>query len=121
MKGFKKSHHKDENGRSEQFFDEENDEGENFNVNGESGNFGENQGLAFKGAQESSELRGNHGGQRQRYENQQSFDKNQRDSDQYNTRKFGADRSNFGSKNGGEQEFIKGRRANSGSRSQKRY
>lgn len=121
MKGFKKSHHKDENGRSEQYFDEANDEGENFNVNGESGGFGENQSSAFKGAQENSELRANHGGQRQRYENQQSLDKNHRNSDQYGARKFGAENSNFESKNGGGQEFIKGHRSTSGNKFQKRH
>lgn len=108
MKGFKKSHHLDENGKEEQYFDEEKDEGENFNVNGESGSFGEQQSSAFKGAQENSQLRGNQGGQKQHFENQESHDKNHGSGDQYGSRKFGTDNSNFNANNGGGQESIQG-------------
>lgn len=113
MKGFKNSHHKDENGRSEQYFDEEKDEGENFNLKGESGSFGEKQASAFKGAQENTEKRENEGAQKQQYENQQLKDNSHRAGDQYDSRKFGGDNSNFESKNGGEHESAEGHNSES--------
>lgn len=68
---------------------------------------------SFKGAAANSAFRGNRGGQRQRYENEQSLDRNEGNNDQYAARKFGANNSNFGASNNGEQESFQGRSSGS--------
>lgn len=49
VKSFKTSHHKDESGKSEEYYDEEHDEGGNLAFNGQAGSFGENGASSFKG------------------------------------------------------------------------
>lgn len=49
VKGFKNSHQKQESGNTEEFYDEEHDEGGNFMYKGQAGNFGQNNGAAYNG------------------------------------------------------------------------
>ncbi|RZB66657.1 hypothetical protein BDFB_013764, partial [Asbolus verrucosus] len=56
IKGFKNSHHKDETAKTEEFYDEANDEGGKLNFNGQSGSFGEKGASSFKGGLENGEF-----------------------------------------------------------------
>lgn len=52
MKGFKNSHQKQESGKTEEFYDEDHDEGGNFMFNNQAGTFGENAASSYKGGKE---------------------------------------------------------------------
>lgn len=64
VREFKNYHKKDESGNTEEYFDEEHDEGGNFNVQGKSGVYGQNAGSAFKGGHQDGHYNnGQHGNQ----------------------------------------------------------
>lgn len=48
IKGFKSSHHKDESGKTEEYYDEENDEGDNYAFNGQNGAYGQKGESSYK-------------------------------------------------------------------------
>ena len=52
IKGFKKSHHKDESGNTEEYYDEAHDSADDFNRNGKSGNFAEDAASSYKGVKD---------------------------------------------------------------------
>lgn len=52
IKGFKTSHHLDEHGGTEEYYDEAHDEGGNYAFKGESAGFGESGASSFKGGHE---------------------------------------------------------------------
>ncbi|XP_017782200.1 PREDICTED: uncharacterized protein LOC108566698 [Nicrophorus vespilloides] len=54
IKGFKTSHHKDESGKTEEFYDEEHDEGDDVRFKGEAGSFGEKAKSTFEGGHDDS-------------------------------------------------------------------
>lgn len=49
VKGFKNSHQKMETGKTEEYYDEANDEGSNYLYNGQAGSFGQKAGSAYNG------------------------------------------------------------------------
>lgn len=113
VKGYHSSHRKDEDGKTEEFYDEENDEGENFNANGQSGSFGEKEQSSFKGAHEDAQLKANEGKQQKKYENEHIIDSNNGGGGQFGSKKFGGGGSSFGYNNGGGEESIQGHNENS--------
>lgn len=48
IKGFKTSHQKDESGKTEEYYDEEHDEGANVAFNGQNGQFGQKGASSYK-------------------------------------------------------------------------
>lgn len=59
VRSFKNSHHKEETGNNEEYYDEEHDVGDSFKFDASAGHFGENKAEAFKGDHEQKEYLAN--------------------------------------------------------------
>lgn len=112
VKGFKKSHHKDESGRTEEFYDEEHDEGEQGAFNGQSGTFGENESSSFKGAHEDGEFKAKQGKKEGHYDTEHIVDHNNGDGGQYSAKKYGGSGSVYGVNNGVDEQSLLGHQEN---------
>lgn len=108
MRGFKKSHHSDETGRDEQFYDENHDEGGNVEFSGERGGFGENEGSSYRGGQENGQFRGNQARQQGYFDTEQLLDNNQGGDQHFDNKRFGSSGSSFGSSSGSDEQSLLG-------------
>lgn len=108
VKGFRNTLRKDEDGRSEEYFDEQHDEGVNFNENGQAGNFGVRQEAVANGQQQNGEFNTNQGNQRQVFDNQQFQNNNNNNGDQFGATSFGASNANSASNSGEGQQSAAG-------------
>lgn len=106
VKGFKKSHHSDESGRTEEFYDEAHDEGGNTEFSGQRGGFGQNEGSSFKGAKEDEQFKSNQAKQQGHFSNEQLNDNSHGGGEQFNAKKFGGSGSNYGSNNGFDEQSL---------------
>lgn len=106
VKGFKKSHHLDENGRTEEFYDEAHDEGGNTEFSGQRGGFGQNEGSSFKGVNQDGQFKSNQAKQQGHYNKERFLDNSQGDDEQYNSKKYGSNGSNYGAKNGFDEQSL---------------
>lgn len=113
IKGFKTSHHKDESGKTEEFYDEANDEGDNFNYNGQSGSFGETGASQFKGGHEDGKFNSGEYKKQGHYDNQHLVDKANADSGKYGENKYAGSGSVYGVNNGIDQQSLLGHQENS--------
>ncbi|CAH0553334.1 unnamed protein product [Brassicogethes aeneus] len=108
VKGFKHSHHKDETGKTEEYFDEANDEGDNLNFNGQSGIFKENQGSSFKGEHEDGLNNEKVHKTAGYYDNNHFVDKVNTDHGKFGENRFSNNGRVYGRHNGVDQESLLG-------------
>lgn len=113
IKGYKNSHHKDENARTEEYYDEESDEGANFNFNGHAGAFGENAQSAYKGAKEDGEFKADKAKKEGHYDSAHIVDNANAGHGQYGTKKFGESGAIYGINNGIDSQSLLGHQENS--------
>lgn len=100
VKGFKNSHQKQESGKTEEFYDEENDEGGNFMVRGQAGSFGENAGSAYGGKQQDGNFNAVQQGNEGRFGNEFLADKANSNQGRYGEAQYGKSGSLYGLNNG---------------------
>lgn len=100
IKGFKNSHQKAESGNTEEFYDEEHDEGGNFMVKGQSGSFGENAGSAFKGGQQDAKYNAVQAKKEGHFNNEYFADKANKNQGRYGEAKYGKSGQIYGINNG---------------------
>lgn len=106
MKGFNKSHSSNESGRTEEFYDEEHDEGGNVAFSGQQGGFGESEGSSFKGAHQDGAFKANQGKQQGHYGSEYLNDNNHGGGEQYGSKKYGGSGSTFGANNGVDEQSL---------------
>lgn len=108
VQGFTSSHHKDENGRSEAYFDESNDQGENFDVSGHGGTYGERDQASYNGARQDGQIQANGGRQQNQFQNEQSVDNANSAGGKFDASRFASGGAVASSDNGGGQESQQG-------------
>ncbi|EEZ98972.1 keratin, type I cytoskeletal 9 [Tribolium castaneum] len=113
IKGFKSSHHKDETGKTEEFYDEENDEGAKLNFNGEAGSFGEKGASQFKGGHEAGEFAEGAAKKAGHFDNEHFVDNSNAGHGNYGEKKYGGSGSVYGVNNGIDQHSLLGHQENS--------
>lgn len=113
IKGYKNSHHKDETGKTEEYYDEESDEGANYLLNGQRGAFGENAQSAYKGAKEDAEFKADKGKKEGHHGSEYISDDSKADHGQYGKKKFGESGAIYGIDNGFDQHSLLGHQENS--------
>lgn len=113
IKGYKSSHHKDETGKTEEFYDEENDQGGKLNFAGQSGSFGEKGASAFKGGLENGEFaRGEHKKQ-SHFDNEHLLDNSNAGQGKYGEKKYGGSGSVYGANKGIDEQSLLGHQESS--------
>lgn len=106
IKSFKTTHHKDESGKTEEYYDEAHDEGGNTAFKGASENSGENGGSSFKGIKEEGKFKEGEAKEEGQYKSEQSADKADSQQGKFGENKYsGADRI-FGNKNGADEQSL---------------
>ncbi|XP_072384895.1 uncharacterized protein [Diabrotica undecimpunctata] len=113
IKSFKNSHHKDESGKSEEYYDEAHDEGGNYAFNGQSGSFGEKGASEFKGGNQDSKYNSAEAKKEGHFENKHSIDKVEGDQGKYGQNKFAGNEAIFGYKNGADEQSLLGHQESS--------
>nr|XP_022919630.1 uncharacterized protein LOC111428370 [Onthophagus taurus] len=106
IKHFKNSHHKDETGRDEQYYDEEHDEGGSFKYDSSKGKFGENESSQHKELQENKELASSEKEQKAGHENSEFSGRNSGHSEQFKEEKKLSDAAEHGNGNLHNEESI---------------
>lgn len=106
MKGFKKSHHLEETGRNEEFYDQAHDEGDNSEYSGQHGGFGQNEGSSYKGLNQDEQFKANQAKQQGHFSNEQLNDNSHGSGEHYGARKYGSNGSNYGSKNAADEQSL---------------
>ncbi|XP_018334165.1 glycine-rich cell wall structural protein 1.8-like isoform X2 [Agrilus planipennis] len=96
IKGFKTTHHKDESGKTEEFYDEEHDEGSDYFHKNEKGAFGENAGAAFKGGHDNGVFNSGEKGHQANYKKEELLNKDKAEQGQFGSSKFGGDQKAYG-------------------------
>lgn len=113
IKGFKSSHHKDESKKTEEFYDEENDEAGKFNFKGESGSFGEKGESNVKGGHENGVAASGEQKKEGHYEKAEIVDNSNADKGQYGEKKYAGSGSIYGVNNGVDQQSLLGHQESS--------
>lgn len=108
IKGFKSSHHKDETGKTEEFYDEAHDAGNNFNFQGQAGRFGEGSQSAFKGGHDDAFFNADERRKQGHYDAGQYLNKNNADQGQYGQNKYLGNGQVYGANNGIDQQSLLG-------------
>lgn len=108
MKGFKTSHHKDETGKTEEYYDEANDEGNHFQFKGQSGGFGENAQSAYKGGHENKQLNAEERKKQGHYDTHQLIDNSKGDQGRYGEKKYAQLGRIYGQNNGIDEQSLLG-------------
>ncbi|XP_056640795.1 uncharacterized protein LOC130447796 [Diorhabda sublineata] len=108
VKSFKNSHHKDETGKSEEYYDESHDEGGNYVFNGQSGSFGEQGASGFKGGHHDSKYNQAEAKKEGQFENKHSVEKVEGDQGKYGENKFAGNQALFGYKTGADEQSLLG-------------
>ncbi|CAG9860913.1 unnamed protein product [Phyllotreta striolata] len=113
IKSFKTSHHKDESGKSEEYYDEEHDEGGNTAFNGQTGSFGENAASSFKGGKEDSKFNSAEAKKEGHFKKEHSIGKAEGDEGKYAEKKFAGNEATFARKNGADEQSLLGHQESS--------
>ncbi|CAG9772954.1 unnamed protein product [Ceutorhynchus assimilis] len=113
IKGFKSSHHKDETGKTEEYYDEEHDEGDNVAFNGQSGAFGQKGQSSYKGGHEDGKFNEQEHKKSGHVSNQYAVSKETGDKGNYGENKYAGGGSVFGVNNGIDQQSLLGHQENS--------
>lgn len=113
IKGFKTSHHKDESGKTEEFYDEAHDEGGNYAFKGEAGNFGENAASAFKGGAQEGKYKSGEAKKEGFYENKYLNDNAKSNEGKYGENKFGENAQIYAYKKGADEQSLLGHQESS--------
>lgn len=100
VKGFKNSHQKSETGKTEEFYDEEHDEGGNFMVKGQMGSFGQNEGAAYKGGKQDGAFKAVQGKQQGHFDKEFLANNKKANEGRYGEAKYGKGGSIYGINNG---------------------
>ncbi|XP_076260800.1 uncharacterized protein LOC143196725 [Rhynchophorus ferrugineus] len=113
VKGFKTSHHKDESGKTEEFYDEAHDEGNNLAFKGQSGSFGNQATSAFQGAQENGKYNQAEQGKAGHLNNQYIVNAQKGEAGKYGQNKHGTEGSVYGLNKGIDAQSLLGHQENS--------
>ncbi|XP_074039237.1 uncharacterized protein [Leptinotarsa decemlineata] len=108
IKGFKNSHQKQETGKTEEFYDEDHDEGGNYIFNGQSGSFGENAGSSYKGGQQDGKFNTAEAKKEGHFVNELLADKANANQGRYGEAKYGGNGATYGINNGGGVNSMAG-------------
>lgn len=121
VKGFKKSHNKEESGRDEQYYDEEHDEGGNVFFNGQRGDFGESEGSSYKGNHQDGVFKANQGKQSGHYSSEKALDNSNGGGEEFAAKKYGGSGSSYGSSRGSDEQSLLGHQQSKLFRHQPKY
>ncbi|XP_072384900.1 uncharacterized protein [Diabrotica undecimpunctata] len=113
IKGFKKSHHLDETGKTEEFYDQDHDEGGNYAFNGKFGKFGEGGGEAFKGGFNDGRFKSGEATKEGHYGNEYFQDKTQGNHGKFGGNKFAQNEQAYGLNKGFGEHGLTGHHENS--------
>ncbi|KAB0790706.1 hypothetical protein PPYR_14845 [Photinus pyralis] len=108
VKGFKKSHHKDEDSKTEEYYDEAHNEGGNHKFGEGSGSFGKNSASAYKGGHDEggyNEVAKKDDGH---YDSKHSVVNADGDQGHYNNNKHFEKGESYDARNGGDQHSLLG-------------
>lgn len=106
IKSFKTTHHKDESGKTEEYYDEAHDEGGNTAFKGAAESSGEKGGSSFKGLKEEKTFKEGEAKQEGQYKSEHLADKADSQHGKYGENKYaGADRV-YGNKNGEDEQSL---------------
>ncbi|KAG5874891.1 hypothetical protein JTB14_024317 [Gonioctena quinquepunctata] len=108
IKSFKTSHHKDENGKTEEYYDEAHDEGGNLAFNGQTGSFGENGASLFKGGNQEGKYASEENKKEGHFSNEHLVDKVDANQGKYGGNKFAGNEAVFGHKSGSDEQSLLG-------------
>ncbi|KAL1506163.1 hypothetical protein ABEB36_005575 [Hypothenemus hampei] len=112
IKGFKSSHHKDESGKTEEYYDEEHDEGDNYVFNGQNGAFGQKGASSYKGGHEDGKFNEQEHKKAGHVSNEYALKKENADSGKYGEQKYAGEGSVYGANNGVDQQSLLGHQEN---------
>ncbi|KAJ8967100.1 hypothetical protein NQ314_003112 [Rhamnusium bicolor] len=93
VKGYKTSHQKDENSKTEEFYDEEHDEAGKEAFSGQNGQFGEKKDLSFKGEKADKEFKAGEQKKDGHYGQKYLQDKEKQEKGEYGKKKYAGDQS----------------------------
>ena len=113
IRGFKKSHHNDETGKTEEFYDEAHDEGSDYNNEGKFGSFGEGRHNSYQGAQGDSYLNVDQQKKGGQFDSKQFVDKKNANEGQYGQSKYKGSGELYGSNNGIDRQSLLGHQESS--------
>ncbi|XP_050313952.1 uncharacterized protein LOC126748639 [Anthonomus grandis grandis] len=113
IKGFKSSHHKDESGKTEEYYDEEHDEGNNFAFNGLNGAFGQSGESSFNGGHQDGKFNEEEQKKSGHISSQYGVNKEVSDQGKYGQNKYAGSGQTFGVNNGVDQQSLLGHQENS--------
>lgn len=100
LKGFTNSHQKSETGKTEEFYDEEHDEGGNFMMKGQVGSFGQNAGSAYNGGKQDANFNAVQQKNQGHYNKEYLADKANQNMGRYGEAKYGKQGNIYGIDNG---------------------
>lgn len=100
IKGFKNSHQKMETGKTEEYYDEDHDEGGNFVFKGQAGSFGENSGASYQGGQQDGKFNAGEAKKQGHFLNEFIADKANANKGRYGESKYGGSGALYGLNNG---------------------
>ncbi|KAK9878814.1 hypothetical protein WA026_003652 [Henosepilachna vigintioctopunctata] len=108
IKGFKTSHHKDESGKTEEYYDEENDEGNNVLYKGQHGAFGEDGASSFKGGHADGKFNAGESKKEGHYDQEHFIDNAKGGKGSFGSKKFAGSGESYGVNNGLDQQSLLG-------------
>lgn len=108
MKSFKTTHHKDESGKTEEYYDESHDEGGNFAFKGASENSGEKGGSSFKGGKDEEKYKAGEVKEEGKYNSEHLVDKADAKEGKFGENKYAGTERVFGNKNGADEQSLLG-------------
>ncbi|XP_044761510.1 uncharacterized protein LOC123318827 [Coccinella septempunctata] len=108
IKGFKTSHHKDESGKTEEYYDEENDEGNNVFFNGQHGSFGENAASSFKGGHADGKFNAGESKKEGHYDQEHYVGNSNAGKGSFGSKKYAGSGEVYGVNNGLDQHSLLG-------------
>nr|CAI5824712.1 unnamed protein product [Callosobruchus analis] len=100
IKGFKNSSQKLETGKTEEFYDEANDEGDQYMYNGQAGSFGEKAGSAYHGGKQEGKFNHESAGKEGHFNKGYFQDSHKGNSGRYGEKKFSEEGGIYGFNNG---------------------
>lgn len=108
MKGFKNYHHKDENGKTEEFFSDDTNDGEDYNYNGNAGKYGGQLQHMEKGMQNVGNYNEDGSKRHGHFDNYHNVDNSRANNGEYDERKYFGKDDEHGYQNGIEQQSLIG-------------
>ncbi|XP_066252872.1 uncharacterized protein [Euwallacea similis] len=112
IKGFKSSHHKDETGKTEEYYDEEHDEADNYAFNGQNGQFGQKGASSYKGGHEDGKFNEQEHKKAGHVSNELAVKKEAADQGKYGEKKYAGGESSYGVNSGADQQSLLGHQEN---------